>query len=100
MALDRNGNGFIDFNEFVECIKGEVTNRRLQAVRKAWESLDKQRLGQVSITDMFRIYNAGRHPAVEDGRHTLDEAQEEFEGTFMYKHQESANPDWCTWPEF
>lgn len=41
MALDRNGNGFIDFNEFVESIKGEVTNRRLQAVRNAWESLDK-----------------------------------------------------------
>jgi hypothetical protein len=30
----------------------------------------------------------------------MDEAQEEFEGTFMYKHQESAHPDWCTWPEF
>ena len=49
---------------------------------------------------MFRSYCAEAHPAVQDGRHTAEEAFEEFEGTFLYKHKDSANPDWCTWLEF
>jgi Ca2+-binding EF-hand superfamily protein len=45
-AFDRDCDGFVDFNEFVGSIKGgDVSDCRLQAVRRAWESLDKQQLG-------------------------------------------------------
>lgn len=77
-------------------MREDITGDRLNIVRSAWESLDRQGLNQVSITDMLRSYNAATHPAVEDGRHTNEEAAEEFESTFLYKHKDAANPDWCT----
>lgn len=98
-AFDRDGNGFIDYNEFVDVLRGKLTGTRLEYVQKAWQSLDRQSLNQVNIADMMACYNAVGHPAVTDGRHTAEEAQEEFYATFEAHHKDEAR-EWCTFEEF
>ena len=48
---------------------------------------------------MCKVYNASGHPAVIDGRHSEQEALEEFQSTFWSKHKDHAR-DWCTYKEF
>lgn len=98
-VFDKNSNGFIDFTEFVQVLRGCLPGSRLVWVEKAWQSLDRQGLNQVSIDDMMRIYNAAEHPACLDGRHTEEETREEFSATFMSHHKDHAR-DWCTFGEF
>lgn len=80
-------------------MRGTLNSLRFKWVEKAWQSLDRQGLNQVNVEDMMRIYNPAGHPAVLDGRHTEEEAQEEFASTFYTHHSDLAR-EWCTFAEF
>lgn len=97
--FDRDGNGFVDYPEFLSVMRGKLSGMRLQYVEQAFQSLDRQSLNQVNVSDMMQCYNAKGHPAVQDGRHTEEEALEEFQATFEAHHKDEAR-EWCTLEEF
>lgn len=57
-GFDRNGNGYIDFQEFCATMLGELTNFRRELVERAFWTIDKMDLGQVQINEMFNQYEA------------------------------------------
>ena len=69
-AFDRNGDGTIDYDEFLRIIKGDMAPHRLNLVKKAFKILDKDGSGEVDYNDICDTYNAKKHPAVLEGRKT------------------------------
>lgn len=59
-------------------MRGQLAGVRLEAVERAWRSLDRQNLNQVDIRDILAQYNPNGDPSVQDGRHTAQEAFDHF----------------------
>ena len=52
-GFDKNGNGFIDFEEFCAVMQGDLSNARRALVERAFWTIDKMGLGQVQVEEMF-----------------------------------------------
>jgi Ca2+-binding EF-hand superfamily protein len=81
-AFDRDGNGTIDYDEFLRVVKGDMPVNRRKLVEKAYRVLDKDGSGEVDYNDICDVYNAKKHPAVLEGRKTERQVLEEFLSTF------------------
>lgn len=68
--FDRNGDGTIDYDEFLRVVKGPMTPNRVALVKRAYQILDRDGSGQVDYNDICDTYNAKKHPAVLEGRKT------------------------------
>ena len=75
-AFDRNG--LVSFDEFLNVVKGKMNERRLKLVALAYEKLDKNGDGQVTLDDIARLYEASNHPEVRAGRRTEDQVFNQF----------------------
>jgi len=65
--FDSDKNGSVDFQEFLRSLKGDLNERRLECVRKAYSILDVNGDGQVKLDDIAKIYDASKHPEVMSG---------------------------------
>ena len=72
-AFDRNGDGSVNFDEFLTTLKGKMNERRLKLVALAYEKLDKNGDGQVTLDDIAKVYDASKHPEVRAGRMTEEQ---------------------------
>ncbi len=81
-AFDRDGNGTIDYDEFLRVVKGDMKPNRMKLVKMAFKVLDKDGSGEVDYNDICDTYNAKKHPAVLEGRKTERQVLEEFLATF------------------
>lgn len=68
--FDRDGNGTIDFNEFIRFLKGDLNESRLRWIRAAYDKLDVNKDGRVTLEDIAAIYDASEHPDVVSGKCT------------------------------
>ena len=82
-TMDIDGNGQIDFNEFIRVIVGEMNAFRQGLVEKAFKQLDVNLDGEISLEEFARRYDASNHPDVRQGRRTSDEVLSEFMDTFQ-----------------
>jgi len=71
--FDRDGNGTISYDEFLRFLKGDINDERKKWIRLAYEKLDVNKDGQVTIQDIAQIYDASEHPEVIEGKKTPDE---------------------------
>ena len=69
-AFDKNGDGTIDYDEFLRVVKGPMNKKRVSLVKRAYKKLDRDGSGEVDYNDIKDTYNASRHPAVLEGRKT------------------------------
>ncbi len=76
--FDRDGNGQVDFNEFVRSIRGEPNAPRKAIILQAYNKLDVNKDGKVTLEDVSKIYNAEGHPEVLSGRKTQEQVFVEF----------------------
>ena len=81
-AFDKNGDGTIDYDEFLRVVKGPMNKKRVALVKRAYKKLDRDGSGEVDYNDIKDTYNASRHPAVLEGRKTERQILEEFLATF------------------
>ena len=81
-AFDKNGDGTIDYNEFLGVVKGPMNKARVALVKRAYKVLDRDGSGEVDFNDICDVYNAKKHPAVIEGRKTERQILEEFLATF------------------
>jgi Ca2+-binding EF-hand superfamily protein len=77
-AFDRNGDGLINFDEFLRGIRGRLNARRRTLILLAYDVLDKDGSGVVDIKDIQAAYDVSEHPEVKAGKKTPDEALEDF----------------------
>jgi Ca2+-binding EF-hand superfamily protein len=76
--IDRDGNGTIDFDEFMRFIRGELNAFRKNLINQAYGKLDVNKDGLVKLDDIAEIYDASKHPDVMDGKKTENEVFLEF----------------------
>ena len=85
-CFDYDGNGEIDFNEFIRVIVGPLNQFRTKICIKAFKLIDMNDDGVLDITDIKGRYNATMHPEVKSGKRTEDEVLTEFMETFEQHH--------------
>lgn len=85
-AFDINGNGDIDFDEFIRVVVGPMNQFRTQMVVKAYKKIDYNGDGVLDINDIKGKYDASKHPDVKSGKKTEDEVLKEFLETFEMHH--------------
>jgi Ca2+-binding EF-hand superfamily protein len=78
LLFDRDRNGFIDVSEFLIGIRGDLNDRRKQLVRMAFDILDSDGSGFVTIEELSAVYDVSWNPAVRSGKITQAEAMKEF----------------------
>ena len=74
--FDRDKNGQVDFNEFLRALRvsfikneyilqGDLNNSRRGWVKKAYDKLDVNKDGRVTLEDIAQLYDASYHPDVQ-----------------------------------
>ena len=62
--FDRDGNGSIDYDEFLRFCRGSMNKFRVNLVKKVYAKFDKNHDGVVDINDIRGTYDCSKHPAV------------------------------------
>ena len=65
--FDTNKDGKLSFDEFLRAIRGALNARRLDMVHQAYNVLDKDKSGQVTIKDIEIAYVVDFHPDFQSG---------------------------------
>jgi len=80
--FDRNQDGDLDYEEFLNGIKGPMNKRRLELVSLAFSMLDRNGNGILEPEELMQKYDATQHPEVLSGKRTANEILQEFLDTF------------------
>ncbi|XP_038044083.1 calcyphosin-2-like isoform X1 [Patiria miniata] len=78
LVLDQNEDGAIDYSEFHRAFIGEMNERRKTLVRKAFQKIDANKSGTVSIDELKKFFNVQKHPHVVQGLVTASEVMNGF----------------------
>eukprot|EP01016_Furgasonia_blochmanni_P006289 TRINITY_DN12521_c0_g1_i10.p1 TRINITY_DN12521_c0_g1~~TRINITY_DN12521_c0_g1_i10.p1 ORF type:complete len:212 (+),score=56.16 TRINITY_DN12521_c0_g1_i10:65-700(+) len=76
--LDTDGNGSVNFHEFLTGIRANLTGPRKTLVDRVYNKLDKDGSGVINSDDLRGVYSAKRHPKVVKGEKTEDQVFKEF----------------------
>lgn len=76
--FDRNGDGHVDFDEFLRYLKGDINKFREGLIRLAYQKLDINSDGVVTLDDIARIYDASFHPDVLSNKKSPEQVYKEF----------------------
>lgn len=71
--FDKDGSGTINFNEFLNTIRGDLNESRLGWVKKAYAKLDVNGDGTVTLDDIAKLYDVSKHPEIVNGSMTPKE---------------------------
>jgi Ca2+-binding EF-hand superfamily protein len=80
--FDRDGNGEINYDEFLRTIVGRMSEKRRNIVTLAFKKFDADGNGYINIEDLKGRYNAKNHPDVKLGKKTEEDVLYEFLDTF------------------
>merc|ERR1719456_1782557 len=67
LYFDQDGNGTVDYDEFLVAVRGALNERRFDMVVKAFNILDANGNGIIEVSDMMQTYDASMHPDVVNG---------------------------------
>jgi len=76
--FDKDDSDHISVDEFLHGIRGNLNKHRLQAVEEAFEKIDRDSGGFISINELEALYDVTHHPAVVSGEWTRKEALQDF----------------------
>lgn len=65
--FDKDGSGQVDLNEFMVAIRGEMNAARLSWVSAAYDKLDVNKDGNVTLDDIAKLYDVSSMPEVTNG---------------------------------
>lgn len=80
--FDRDKSGRISIEEFLRGLKTGMSYERKMLVRKAFNLLDKDSSGIVTVDDILSSYDSSSHPDVARGAKTPQDAAEELLAVF------------------
>jgi len=76
--FDKDDSGQIDVSEFLHGIRGNLNQRRMQAVLDTYEKIDRDQSGNITLNEVEALYDVTNHPKVLSGEWTRQEAVEDF----------------------
>lgn len=79
---DVDSDGNISYEEFLNGLKDPLSERRLAMVEKAWQMLDKDGSGVITVKDIEGIYDVSMNPEFLEGKKTKQEILEDFLNNF------------------
>jgi len=77
--FDLNGDKQIHYIEFIEALRSEFNEKRVSVVKYAFQMLDTEGTGKLSLQDLVSKYNASAHPRVKLREKTEETILAEFE---------------------
>lgn len=80
--FDRDGDGNINYDELLHGIQLPLSGSRLAVVERAFKTLDKDGSSVIDVNDIAKIYDASKHPDVQEGKKTEREVMIAFMGAF------------------
>jgi len=78
--FDRNRDGTISITEFLVGVRGDLNARRKALIRMAFDVLDTDGSGYVTVEEIADVYDVSKNPEVMSGKQTTREALLEFMG--------------------
>jgi Ca2+-binding EF-hand superfamily protein len=91
--FDRDGNGEINYDEFLRSIVGRMNDKRKMIVTLAFKKFDSDSNGSINIEDLKGKYNAKNHPDVKMGKKSEEDVLYEFLDTFEQHYSVSVSND-------
>ena len=76
--FDSNKDGKLSFDEFIRAIRGDMNARRTNMVHQAYNVLDKDGSGLVTIADIEMAYDVSFHPDFQSGRKSREDILLDF----------------------
>lgn len=76
--FDKDNSGTVNFDEFLVALRGDLNENRISFIRQAYQKLDINGDGKVTLDDIARIYDVSQHPDVMSSKKTPEEAYREF----------------------
>jgi len=76
--FDIYGYGYIDYEEFILCVRGPIHPRRRQLISMAWFTIDYNKEGSVDPEDVIGRYDSTQHPDVTSGVKSAQEVFRDF----------------------
>ena len=107
--FDRNNDGTIDSEEFLNQVIGELSGIRRDIIQKVFAKLDPYQHGAVSMTTIRNEFDPSRHPDCKTGKKSPEEVLGEFIESFQSHHlvtnaytssSQSGSSDLITYPAF
>ena len=95
---DVDGDGNISYDEFLSGLREELSERRVNMVKKAFAVLDTDGSGVIKVNDIDGIYDVSMNPEFLEGRKTKTEILTEFLNNF--DGARGNNDGQVTWNEF
>jgi calcyphosin len=87
-TFDKDGNGFLSYEEVLLAIRGEMKATRLAWVKAAFAKLDKTGDGIATVDDLIGTYDTSAHPDVLSGKKSKVEVLRLLLNQFDTKGQE------------
>lgn len=84
--LDTNGDGFVNFDEFLVGIRGRPSDVRMRYIEMAFFKFDKDANGFITADDLRGVYDCSMHPKVISGEVAADDVFVEFLKNFGDKN--------------
>ena len=82
--FDKDGSGYIDYEEFVDGICGNLNKFRKDVLKQVFAKLDEDEKGFVTVGQLRHAYNPKEHPLVRQGKRSEDEILAEFLDVLEY----------------
>uniref|UniRef100_A0A3B4AY32 EF-hand domain-containing protein n=1 Tax=Periophthalmus magnuspinnatus TaxID=409849 RepID=A0A3B4AY32_9GOBI len=77
-AIDKDGSGTLDINEFIKALRPPMPKEREDAVLQAFQAIDQSGDGEISTEEVRKYYNPKMHPMVRRKKWTEERALEVF----------------------
>lgn len=87
LYYDKNRDGQISYNEFLDAFRVELNSRRVKLVEKLFKMLDIKRRNKVSLSDAAVFYRESTNEKLIKGQMTKQEAIDDFFSFFTLDEQ-------------
>jgi Ca2+-binding EF-hand superfamily protein len=90
--FDKDNTGLINYINFINAIRGPMSQKRILILKEAFKKLDLDKGGQVEIGEIKSQFNAKNDKDVKLGEKTEEEVYTEFVDTFQMNHDNRVGP--------
>ncbi|KAL8622459.1 hypothetical protein ACOMHN_034124 [Nucella lapillus] len=80
--FDKDGNGYMDYEEFLFAVRPEMNENRKKLVKKAFAKMDKTGDERITVEDLMKTYNVTYHPKYQNGEMSKKDVIAEFLKSF------------------
>lgn len=85
-VFDKGLEGRVDYEVFLNIVLGIMSEFRLNLVNKAFDQIDEDEDGLITMDQLKKAFYARFHPDIKSGKKSVDEVESDFQKTFEIHH--------------